>query len=85
MIFEKKLQYLGMQQNDFQDGSCYYKVSFFDSEAGSPVNVNVGGSKVDLVGSLQGLKFGSLVQCQLELVERDKLYKLALRSVASSK
>lgn len=85
MIFQKELQYLGMQCNEFQDKSCYYKVSFFDPEAGATVSVNVGGSKADLVDVLKGLKFGSLVLCQLELVEKDKLYKLALRNVASLK
>ncbi len=83
MSFQKELQFLGMQQNMFQDGSCYYKVSFFDPEAGATVSMNVGDKRGDLIGSLQGLKFGSLVLCQMELVEKDKLYKLALRSVSS--
>lgn len=85
MIFQKELQYLGMQENKFQDGSSYYKVSFFDPEAGSPVAMNVGGGNGDLLGVLQSMKFGTLILCQIELVQKDKLYRLALRNVAALK
>lgn len=85
MIFQKEFQFLGMQQNDFQDGSCYYKTSFFDPEAMATVAVNVGGRKADLVSALQSLKFGSLVLCQMELQEKDKLYRLVLRNVTPLK
>lgn len=84
MTIQKELQFLGKQQNNFQDGSCYYKVSFFDPEGEDTVLVNVGG-KAAVVGDLQSLKFGSLVLCQMELVEKDKLWKLALRNVAPLK
>lgn len=84
MTIQKELQFLGKQQNDFQDGSCYYQVNFYDPEGSSTVKVNLGG-KSDLVGVLDGLKFGTLVLCQMELVEKDKLWKLALRNVAPLK
>lgn len=38
-----------------------------------------------MVGVLDGLKFGTLVLCHMELVEKDKLWKLALRNVAPLK
>lgn len=83
MSFEKELQFLGLQENKFQDGSSYYKVSFFDPTGVGTVSVNVGGNNQYLIDGLLALKFGSLALCHFELVEREKLFKLALRAVGS--
>lgn len=82
MTFKKDLMFLGMQENKFQDGSSYYKLSFFDQESNTPVSVNIGGNS-ELLTSLKSFNFGSVVLCQLGLVEKDKLYKLTLRAVAA--
>lgn len=82
MNFEKKLQYLGAQQNVIsQDNSVYYTVSFFDPMASAPLSVNVMGNNTDIVHALASLDFGALVNVQFVLRPKDRLYRLSLISV----
>lgn len=83
MNFQKNLTFLGMQENKFQDGSSYFKLSFFDPDGNVSVSLNVGGNNADLLASLRSLKFGSSVLCDLCLIEKDKLFKLSLRAIAT--
>lgn len=86
MNFEKKLQYLGAQQNVISsDNSVFYKVSFFDPVAACPTTVNVMGNNTDVVSQLQSLEFGALVQVSFVLRPKDNLYRLGLQSVRPAK
>lgn len=86
MNFGKKLHYLGVQRNTIStDNSVYYAVSFFDPVGNVPIQVNVMGNNTDVVSALSGLQMGDLVDVQLVLRPKDKLYRLGLVSVIKSK
>lgn len=86
MNFDKKLHYLGVQQNTIStDNSVYYAVSFFDPMGNCPVTVNVMGNNTEVLSVLSGLQLGDLVKVQFVLRPKDKLYRLGLVSVVKDK
>lgn len=78
MHFDCKLAFLGMAENHLQDGTVYYRVSFFDKNGGGTVEVNVMGTRRDVVELLSVLDFGSPVVGHFALIQKDKLYRLSL-------
>lgn len=90
MNFNKKMHYLGVQQDSFTDQQTkqqviYYLVSFFDPMGNVPVSVNVMGTNTEIVSALSGLQMGDLVDVQFVLRPKDKLYRLGLVSVNKTK
>ena len=74
------LSYLGAQQNKLKDGTVYYKVSFFDLNAGTPVQLNIRGDRRDVLQLLSACKFGEMLSCDFALNPKDNLYRLVLVS-----
>lgn len=74
------LSYLGAQQNKLKDGTVYYKVSFFDINAGTPVQLNIMGDRSEVLQLLSACKFGEMLSCNFVLHPKDNLYRLVLVS-----
>lgn len=83
MRFQTTLTFLGMQDNELRDGGRYYTINFFDVVGNKPVAVNVmeNTGNAAMIDALFDLAFGDKVECTFQLVEKDKLYRLALRGV----
>lgn len=84
MNFQAKLSYLGAQENTLKDGTKFYKVSFFDINAASPVQLNVMGDRGDVLKELSSCAFGTVLDCNFSLVAKDNLYRLVLVSCSKA-
>lgn len=80
MNFTATLSYLGAQSNKLKDGTVFYKVSFFDQNAGSPVQLNIMGDRQEVISLLASSQFGQPFHCNFSLVAKDNLYRLVLVS-----
>lgn len=80
MNFNATLSYLGAQQNKLKDGTTFYKVSFYDRNSGSPVQLNIMGDREEVLQLLSGCKFGETLFCNFSLLPKDNLYRLVLVS-----
>lgn len=80
MNFNATLSYLGAQQNKLKDGTIFYKVSFFDINGGTPVQLNIMGDRADLLQQLSSCLFGEMFTCNFSLLPKDNLYRLVLVS-----
>lgn len=80
MNFNATLSYLGAQENTLKDGTKFYKVSFFDQNAGSPVQLNIMADRGEVLTLLAGCKFGDNLHCNFSLLPKDNLYRLVLVS-----
>lgn len=80
MNFNATLSYLGAQQNKLRDGTTFYKVSFFDINAGTPVQLNIMGDRGEVLELLSACKFGEMLFCNFSLLSKDNLYRLVLVS-----
>jgi hypothetical protein len=78
MNFNATLSYLGAQQNKLKDGTIFYKVSFFDINAGAPVQINIMSDRGEILQLLSGCKFGEMLSCNFSLLPKDNLYRLVL-------
>lgn len=81
MTFEKKVLFLGMQEMKFNDGNSMFSVEVFSQEDAGSVKVFVMGTRKDIIDSLQGLSFGTVVNASFRLQEDNKRYKLQLIKV----
>lgn len=84
MNFNGKLSYLGAQENTMKDGTKFFKVSFFDVNAQSPVTLNIMADRADVLQELANCKFGTVLNCNFSLVAKDNLYRLVLVSCAKA-
>lgn len=84
MKFEQSCVFLGMQENSLRDGGRYFSVNFFLPAENKPLAVNVmdNTDNARIIDFLCGCAFGDTVTCKFQLIEREKLYRLALRAVA---
>ena len=80
MNFNATLSYLGAQQNKLKDGTVFYKVSFFDINAGTPVQLNIMSDRREVLQLLSSCKFGEMLSCNFSLLPKDNLYRLVLVS-----
>lgn len=80
MNFNAILSYLGAQQNKLKDGTVFYKVSFFDINAGTPVQLNIMSDRGEVLQLLSSCKFGEMLSCNFSLLPKDNLYRLVLVS-----
>lgn len=80
MNFNATLSYLGAQQNKLKDGTVFYKVSFFDINAGTPVQLNIMSDRGEVLQLLSSCKFGEMLSCNFSLLPKDNLYRLLLVS-----
>lgn len=80
MHFNRRLSYLGAQENVLKDGTKFYKVSMFDVEAAQSVTLNVMGDRADVMAELRSCQFGAQLDCNFALLPKDNLYRLSLVS-----
>lgn len=81
MHFNTQLQFLGISAPTvLKDGTEFYKVSFFDPNAASPVVLNMMGNRKEDLDALKACKFGSFLDCNFALAPKDNLYRLTLVS-----
>lgn len=87
MKFKKDLVFLGIKANEFKDDKgnqqTYYSVSFFDTEAVTPLQVNVmeAPSRSDMIDLLLDSELGQHMTVTFQLRSQEKLYRLQVENV----
>lgn len=88
MTFTKNLVFLGITSSDFtgEDGKKHtlYKMSFFDSNSVSPLQINVleNPQRMNMIDLLLRSELGDSVTVTFVLRPSDKLYKLQIYDVS---